>query len=82
MLCEDIGVTENRMKLITETAKLPLRFLVLFAAGFVDKWSIISKFSFLVWSTNPRIFTYPQYFSFSLFPFVFCVRENFYLIYI
>ena len=34
----DIGVSGvRRKKLLTVTAKLPLRFLVLFAAGFVDQ---------------------------------------------
>ena len=37
-----MGVTENRLKLLTVTHKLPLRFLVLFAAGFVDKGKLVN----------------------------------------
>ena len=39
----DIGVSEvRRMKLLTINAKLPIRFLVLFAAGFVDKGKLVN----------------------------------------
>ena len=37
-----MGVIENRLTLLTVTPKLPLRFLVLFAAGFVDKGKLVN----------------------------------------